>query len=150
MNIRNLLPSTTKSGNKLTTDYSKTPLYKKLGLKDGFKCLFVHTPSYYADLFQELPDIEVLESGDTPLDFIHCFYKENQLFQREIQSLIPRLKKTGMIWVAWPKKASNLSTDLHRDIVRPSMLDRGLIDSKVCSIDDDWSAMKFGYRISDR
>lgn len=127
--------------------YSKTPLVKKLGLKDGQSVLFVNQPSNYFDLLQILPEVK---EAQYELDFIHLFVHSSAELINHLASLKPELKKTGMLWVSWPKKSSGVPSDLSDGVVREAGLKAGLVDTKVCAVDEIWSGLKFMYRISDR
>lgn len=135
-----------------TSGYSKTPLGRKLGIKKGFTALFINKPTHYFDLFSDFPeDVLILKSGkEDEVDFIHLFVKSREELEDRIIHAKPLLKKDGLIWVSWPKKASKIETDLKRDYIREFILGIGLVDVKVCSIDDDWSGLKFVYRLKDR
>jgi len=133
----------------MTAGYSNTPLVKKLGIKDGFKVLFVNQPTDYLNLLGQLPD--VVEAADQKnIDFIHYFTKCKSELESEILSLKGKLAKTGTLWVSWPKKSSNVDTDLDGNIVRLTGLNAGLVDVKVCAVSDIWSGLKFMYRKKDR
>ena len=136
----------------MNSGYSTTPLAKKLGLKSGFSMLTYKLPDHYFDLFSDLPEgLEIVNSGrEEELDFIHVFVKTKEEMEDRIIHLKPLLKKTGLIWVSWPKGKSSITTDLKRDYIREFILQVGLVDVKVCSIDEDWSALKFVYRLKDR
>lgn len=131
--------------------YSGTPLGRKLGLKDGFKCFFANIPDHYFKLFADMPDIDAVDNPKTgSLDFIHLFCTSTSEYEKTVLELKPFLKMTGMIWVSWPKGSSKIETDLSRDPIRSFLLKNGLVDVKVCAVDADWSALKFMYRIKDR
>lgn len=132
--------------------YSGTPLLKKLGIKPDTHLLWVDIPPHYSDLIGVLPENTqfLQEDGEELADFIHVFMlKKNQL-ANELLRLKPRLKKDGMIWISWPKQRSSIATDLNRDIIREAGLAAGLVDVKVCAVDEDWSGLKFVYRKKDR
>jgi hypothetical protein len=136
----------------MSSGYSKTPLAKKLGLKTNFKIHLYNAPDYYHDLFDELPDdIEypTFQSVNN-LDFIHAFFTLNEDLTETIQDLKDRLKQNGILWVSWPKAKSKIKTDINREIVRSTVLETGLVDIKVAAIDEDWSGLKFMYRLKDR
>ncbi len=135
-----------------TSGYSQTPLAKKLGLKSGQSILFINKPKHYFDLFSDFPDeVNILKSGrEGEVDFIHLFVKTEEEFKDRIIHVKPLLKKDGLLWISWPKGASTLNTDLKRDFIRTFVLDIGLVDVKVCSVDQDWSGLKFVYRVKDR
>ncbi|KYG79157.1 DUF3052 family protein [Roseivirga echinicomitans] len=132
--------------------YSGTPLAKKLGIKEGFKIILLNQPDYYLDLFESLPsDIELLDEGTQgQVDFIHFFTKSEEELQSKILDLKSKLKPSGMIWVSWPKKASKVPTDVDDSIVRKVGLESGLVDVKVCAVDEVWSGLKFVFRLKDR
>ncbi|HNP06444.1 MAG TPA: hypothetical protein PKN99_02405 [Cyclobacteriaceae bacterium] len=83
-------------------------------------------------------------------DFIHLFVKEKKRFGREFLKLKTELKKDGMLWVSWPKKSSKVASDLDENIIRDYGLANGLVDVKVCAVDEVWSGLKFMYRVKDR
>lgn len=127
--------------------YSSTPLFKKLGLKDGMKVNFINPPANYVASFKK--DIH-LTSGEAPFDFIQLFSSKLEEFKSELPYLKKQLKKDGILWVSWYKKASGKKTELTEDIIRNFALESGLVDVKVCSIDEDWSGLKLVYRLKDR
>lgn len=120
--------------------YSGTPLVKKLGIKPGMRCLAVDPPKDYFKFEKAIKD----------LDFIHIFSKDFKGFSKLFLSNKKLLKKDGMMWVSWPKKSSKVQTDLDENIIRDFGLKNGLVDVKVCAVDDTWSGLKFVYRLSDR
>jgi hypothetical protein len=132
--------------------YSGTPLARKLGIKPGFKLVFHNVPDHYFELFEDFPEgteiVENPKSNDS--DFIHVFYTNFEDLKRNIPAFIKALKKTGSLWISWPKGSSDLSCDFNRDDVRTHLLNLGLVDTKVAAIDEDWSGLKFMYRIKDR
>ena len=135
-----------------TSGYSATPLAKKLGLKEGHKVLIINRPYHYWELFSDLPkSLVILKSGrEEELDFIHLFVKSKEEMEDRMIHIKPLLKKNGLIWVSWPKGKSRITTNLKRDYIREFILDLGLVDVKVCSIDENWSGLKFVYRLKDR
>ncbi|WP_400079959.1 DUF3052 domain-containing protein [Winogradskyella sp. R77965] len=136
----------------MRSGYSKTPLAKKLGLKAGFKIYLYHAPDHYIDLFDKLPDnLEYLKTSDAvQLDFIHAFFTSREALKEAIQNLKKGLKRNGILWLSWPKGTSDIATDINREIVRSVVLETGLVDIKVAAIDEDWSGLKFMYRLKDR
>jgi len=84
------------------------------------------------------------------VDFIHVFVKESKVFQKEFLYCKKHLKKTGMLWISWPKKASKVATDLDENVIRDFGLEAGLVDVKVCAVDEVWSGLKFMFRLKDR
>lgn len=134
-----------------TTGYSGTPLQKKLGIKDGFVIKMVNVPEHYYDLFSEMPE-GLEESNDQKgvKDFIHFFTKDSLEFERSLPVLMSEIKQNGMIWVSWPKKASKVPTDMTEDVIRDYALAIGLVDVKVCAVDETWSGLKLVIPVKDR
>ncbi len=129
--------------------YSGTPLAKKLGIKEGYKIHLEDEPDYYFNLFDDLPDVTKAGPNDE-VDFIHFFVKEAEVLERKFNDLKKRLTKDGMMWISWPKKASKVPTTVDDGLVRKTGLAKGLVDVKVCAVDEVWSGLKFVYRLKDR
>ena len=128
-----------------------TPLIKKLGIKPGYRVFFLEEPAHYLDLIGPLPeDVKVEEALSPDIDFMHFFTSERERLVESFPALKYHLRKNGMLWVSWPKGASKQPTDLNRDLVREIGLSFGLVDVKVCSVDDTWSGLKFVYMTKDR
>jgi hypothetical protein len=127
--------------------YSETPLYKKLGIKPEFECLFINPPSNYFSLLESKPTSSDMSDG---LDFIQIFSKDFNELAEVLNSNKPKLKKNGMIWISWPKKASKIPTDITEDLIRNYAIEIGLVDVKVCAVDEIWSGLKLVYRLRDR
>jgi hypothetical protein len=134
----------------MPTGYSKRPLAKKLGIKEGAKVRLINPPEDYFDLLGELPEIEYLEDNTQLVDFIHLFSKSAEHFGNQFLKLKDEIEKSGMIWVSWYKKASNIQTDLNENIIRNTALSLGLVDVKVCAVDEKWSALKIVWRKENR
>ena len=129
--------------------YSGTPLVKKLGIKEGYKVRFINKPKNYFDLLEELPPgISQIKTGNA--DFIHLFTKSKKELAAELKKNIKALEQDGMIWVSWPKKASKIETDITEDVIREVALPMGLVDIKVCAVDDTWSGLKLVIRKENR
>ena len=123
--------------------YSGTPLAKKLGIKEGFKVRLINQPGYYFELFSDLPkNIFVSSDTITKKNFIHYFSKKATDLEKDIPALKDELEQDGMIWVSWYKKASKIPTDITEDLIREIALANGLVDIKVCAIDEIWSGLK--------
>jgi hypothetical protein len=134
-----------------SSGYSGTPLAKKLGIKEGYSVVLVNEPEHYLLLFEDMPAVKyVRKPAARSVDFIHLFCANKIDFERRSLQLKPALKMTGMLWVSWPKGSSKITTDLSRDYIREYLLENGLVDVKVCAVDQDWSGLKFMYRIKDR
>ena len=132
--------------------YSGTPLLKKLGIKAGHSLITVGEPSSYWDWLAPLPEkVEVIDKGVRgSVDFIHLFVKERKLFEKEFLTYSKLLKKDGMLWVSWPKKSAKVPTDLDENVIRRFGLNNGLVDVKVCAVDEIWSGLKFMFRLKER
>lgn len=131
--------------------YSKKSLTAKLGLKPGFKARIINPPENYAETLGELPaGVSLLPTLEAPLDFIQFFSRDRAALEAEFAALKQALSPTGMLWISWPKKASKIKTDLDENIIREIGLAHGLVDVKVCAVDDVWSGLKFIYRLKDR
>ena len=130
---------------------SKRPLAAKLGIKPNTMLYLVNPPQDYENTLGPLPDgVKRVEQPQSATGFIQIFTKS----QGELEAEFPRLKASlatdGMLWVSWPKKASKVETDLDGNIVREVGLANGLVDVKVCAVDETWSGLKFVYRLKDR
>ena len=132
--------------------YSQTPLEKKLGIKDGFVVKFVNEPNYYLNLFANFPTTITYSENkkNHSLDFIHFFCTTFKELEDNAPILKDQLKKDGTLWVSWPKASSGIITNLKRDLIREYILNVGLVDVKVCAVDEKWSGLKFVYRVKDR
>ena len=131
--------------------YSGTPLIKKLGLKPGQRARFVGAPEHYLRLLGGLPEgVEVVAATRGRLDFIHLFATRGSELDRRVPPLVRHLADDGMLWISWPKGASSIETDLNGNLVRRRGLETGLVDVKVCAVDEDWSGLKFVVRRRDR
>lgn len=127
--------------------YSGTPLAKKLGIKEGFKIYVKNPPPNYVELISPVPkDVKIIRRLSTEIDMIHFFTKSRSELAANIENFMHRIKKNGMIWVSWPKKSSKVPTDVTEDVIREVILPRGLVDVKVCAIDEVWSGLKLVIR----
>lgn len=131
--------------------YSGTPLAKKIGIKEGSRVALVNAPKDFQFEPKELPDnVEFLKATTTSLDIILYFVTIERTLAKDFSKLAAKLTANGMIWIAWPKKSSGVATDLTFDRVQRIGLDAGLVDIKICAVDDTWSGLKFVYRLKDR
>ncbi len=132
--------------------YSGTPLVKKLGFKEGFRVGLVNPPPGFKKELNPLPDDIKIIVGNLPkpLDLILLFADSQKTLKREFPKAALKLTEKGMLWIAWPKKASGVVTDLSDNSVRQIGLAAGLVDVKVCAVNDIWSGLKFVYRLQDR
>ena len=131
--------------------YSGTPLIKKLGIKPGFNIAFVNPPANFVAALDLPSETKVCSaSSRRPLDFVLLFVKSKHELSDRFSPSSARLKPDGMLWVSWPKKASGVKTDLNDNVVRELGLAAGLVDVKVCAVDEIWSGLKFVVRLKDR
>ncbi|EHQ28624.1 DUF3052 family protein [Mucilaginibacter paludis] len=134
-----------------TAGYSGTPLAKKLGIKAGFKVMLVNAPEYYPDLFTDLPpDIVFVNDAHQLKDLIHIFVDDKAGYLAQLPLIKTQIVQNGSIWVSWPKKASKIKTDITEDVIRNYALQTGLVDVKVCAVNEVWSALKLVIRLADR
>lgn len=133
-----------------TAGYSGTPLHKKLGIKPGQTAWMRGEPVGYGAELRKAGNFEIARSLSADLDFIHVFTASRTELQRDFSKLRDALRAQGMLWVSWPKKSSGKATDLDENIVRELGLKSGLVDVKVCAVDETWSALKFVFRLKDR
>lgn len=132
--------------------YSSTPLWKKLGYKLGIEVAVDGAPPGYVALLQ-LPSymkIQWAAKARKGVDFIHLFCKEAEVLKEKLGGLRTLIAPNGVIWISWPKKASGVQTNITEDIVRSCALPMGLVDIKVCAVDDVWSGLKLMIRKSNR
>ncbi len=135
----------------ITAGYSGTPLAKKLGIKPGFNMKLVNVPDNYFDLFTDLPvDLNFSEDDRTKKDLVHFFTKKEVEFIKTLPLLKDQIKPNGIIWVSWPKKASKVLTDVTEDAIRNYAIKIGLVDIKVCAVDEIWSGLKLVIPVKDR
>jgi hypothetical protein len=131
--------------------YSGTPLIQKIGIKPGHRVLLRNHPASFVKDLGKFP--EGAESSDRlsgKANVIVYFTERQAELEKDFSRLSAALVPDGMLWIGWPKKASGRSTDLNENIVREIGLDRGLVDVKVCAIDETWSGLKFVIRLKDR
>ena len=133
--------------------YSGTPLVKKLGIKAEHALALLHAPARFEAVLGELPDdvrVQNSRRGTKPFDVILLFVDRRAVLERELPVLAKRLSDSGGIWIAWPKKTSGVPTDVGDGVVRKLDLATGLVDNKVCAIDEVWSGLRFVRRLADR
>jgi hypothetical protein len=148
----------------VTAGYSGTPLPKKLGIKPGMRAAAVNAPTQYTKLLGPIPGVRIGSRLAADLDFIHAFFRSADDLAGAFPSLKKALAKDGTLWISWPKKGSaefkrlrsldsargEPPSDLDEGGVRRIGLANGLVDVKVCAVDEDWSGLKFVYRVKDR
>jgi len=131
--------------------YSGTPLVKKIGIKPGHRVLLRHHPATFLKDLGKLPEgAESSERLTGKANVVVYFTDKRAALEKDFSGLSSVLEPDGMLWIGWPKKASGRATDLTEDVVRQIGLKRGLVDVKVCAIDETWSGLKFVIRLKDR
>jgi hypothetical protein len=125
------------------TSYSRTALAKKLGIRENFKIRLINIPIYYPELFTDWPErVWIIKNAEVKKNFIHLFVKhEIELFEL-LPALKEEIEQNGMIWVSWPKKASKIQSEVNENMIRKVALETGLVDVKVCSVNEVWSGLK--------
>jgi len=128
--------------------YSGTPLPKKLGIKENFRTMLVEMP---ANVRKELkPSLAACKEEESALDFAMIFVTKRAELKKQFPKVAKQLAPAGMLWVSWPKKTSGMASDLDENLVRNIGLEAGLVDVKVCAVDEVWSGLKFVIRMKDR
>lgn len=132
--------------------YSQTPLIKKLGVKPLARMRVLNEPAGYWEWLSPLPDGVQLKvrAGIHPIDFIHLFLTSEKIFRKEVMQAKRAMHPDGMIWISWPKKSSKVKTDLDENVIRDFALKNGLVDVKVCAVDEIWSGLKLVIPLKDR
>jgi len=133
--------------------YSGTPLPRKLGIKPGHRVLLDGAPAgFETDLLVPLPDDVVIHrrAGRLPYDVIVAFRWDAATYRRHLERDIARTATAGSLWIARPKQSSDVETDLTEHVARREALAAGVVDVKVCAIDETWSGMKLVRRLRDR
>ena len=142
----------------MTAGYSGKPLFKKLGITQGMIVIAVGAPDSYSEVVAPLPeDVMIIETdarrGKSPLglaDIVHLFTNSRDELFRGLSKYKDLIKQDGAIWVSWYKKAAKLPTEITEDTVREACLPLGLVDVKVCAVDDKWSGLKLVIRKENR
>ena len=131
--------------------YSGTPLVKKLGIKPGATLCPIGEPADYLRLLGELPaGVHVVRQLRGEVDMIHFFSKDRAELAERLPKFMRRIVQDGVIWISWPKKASGIPSTITEDVVREIALPLGLVDTKVCAVDEVWSGLKLVIRVVNR
>ena len=132
--------------------YSGTPLPKKLGMKDGHRVAVVGAPDDFEETLGAMPAVAMQAglAGAAPLDVIVLFVRRRAELEKKLPQVRKRMADDAGFWVAWPKKASGVATDMTEDVVRAVALPTGLVDNKVCAIDETWSGLRLVIRLTER
>lgn len=127
--------------------YSGTPLAKKLGIKDGAAVALVDAPAGFLAELEPLPvAVRFFEPGAEPADVVVAFHTERAVLEERWMALRAAIQPAGGLWIAWPKRASKVPTDITEDVLREIGLPTGLVDNKVCAINGTWSGLRFVWR----
>ena len=127
--------------------YSGTPLIKKLGIKEGFHSALIEAPP---EIRKALGVSPKSANSTPPLDFVLLFVKTHAGLETMFPLWAAKLAPAGALWVSWPKKSSGMVSDLNENVVRTIGLAAGLVDVKVCAVNEIWSGLKFVIRLKDR
>jgi hypothetical protein len=132
--------------------YSDTPLWKKLGYKTGLTSYVDGAPSQYLSMLFLPDDVEVawLTSPESDMKFVHLFAIDASGLRKKLHLYRRQIAPDGVIWVSWPKKSSSVATDITEDVIREAALAIGLVDIKVCAVDEVWSGLKLMIRKEQR
>ena len=131
--------------------YSGTPLPKKLGIREGSRLAVLNAPDDFAETLGGLPEgVESRTTARGRADVIVCFVSSRAQLERRFDVLKRALEFDGGLWIAWPKRSSGVATDMTEDVAREIALANGLVDNKVCAIDETWSGLRLVYRLRDR
>ena len=131
--------------------YSKRSLVDKLGIKEGHRVAVLGAPPDYAAILGKLPPrVNLAAKVQGEKDFLHFFTTSRRELEQRFPALKSSLSQNGMIWISWPKGSSGVATDLSENSIREIGLGNGLVDVKVCAVDETWSGLKFVYRVKDR
>lgn len=135
----------------MNAGYSGTPLAKKLGIKDGFTVVTINAPENYRELVTPMPDGASVAAGrSSDVDLIHLFTNSRDELFGELARCVREIKQNGTIWVSWYKKTAKLPTEITEDTVREAAFPLGLVDVKVCAVDEKWSGLKLVIRRENR
>ena len=131
--------------------YSGTPLAKKLGIKEGFVVLGVNPPDNFIDLLKPLPNgVVIVRSPQAEIDVVHFFTNSRDELFSGLAVQRNWIRQSGAIWVSWYKKAARLPTEITEDTVHEAAFPLGLVDVKVCAVDEKWSGLKLVIRVENR
>ena len=128
--------------------YSGTPLWKKLGYRDGLAAWVKNAPTIYVPLLNLPREISVtwVARPNRGIGFVHLFATAKSDLEKELHLLRKQLDPAGTVWISWPKKTAGVSTDITEDVIRQVALPLGFVDIKVCAVNEVWSGSKLVIR----
>ena len=136
---------------RFVAGYSGTALSKKLGIKPTSRVSLVACPAGFVDLLVPIPDtVKLIDGARGRSDVLVFFATRRNELNRRFEKLSNAITTDGGIWIAWPKRTACVATDLNENLVREVGLSHGLVDNKVCAIDETWSGLRFVFRVADR
>lgn len=131
----------------MTAGYSRTPLAAKLGIRAGSSVAAIAAPPNYADLLAPLPaDVRFVRRISRTTDIVHLFVMRAANLEAGLRATVARIRPDATVWVSWPKKAAQVATDVTEQTIRDIALPMGLVDVKVCAVDETWSGLKLVVR----
>jgi hypothetical protein len=131
----------------MATGYSGKPLFEKLGIKPGQRVCVINAPGNYEDLIEgHVPALTVTSTTRGKADIAHIFETRSAALAKKLPALMKMVAPAGAVWVSWPKKAAKVKTDITEDVIRDVALPMGLVDVKVCAVNDVWSGLKLVIR----
>jgi hypothetical protein len=130
--------------------YSGTPLVKKIGIKENFNVAILNAPAEFLKTLHLPAGVKVNSRSPQPLDLAWLFVKTRRELETKFSLCAAKLAASGMLWISWPKKSSGVVSDLSDNVVRELGLGKGMVDVKVCAVDEVWSGLKFVFRLRDR
>lgn len=131
----------------MSAGYSGTPLARKLGIKPGHRIYVKNQPDNYLELIAPIPEsVTISKRLSGRFDIIHFFTRKESELSSHLKKLMTKIEQDGMIWISWPKKASKVNTDVTEDTIRKIAIPIGLVDIKVCAVNDVWSGLKLVIR----
>jgi hypothetical protein len=135
----------------MSAGYSGTPLAKKLGIKEGASVAFLEAPTEFDETVAPLPEgVDVARRAGPGLEVVVFFTQARADLEARVEELKGAIAPAGGLWVAWPKRSSGVATDMTEDVVREVALPLGLVDNKVCAIDETWSGLRLVIRVTER
>lgn len=133
-----------------SSGYSHRSLADKLGIKSGMVIAFFHQPDLYIENLNLPKNVSIQKNFRVDCDMVQCFVQDCEECNRLFPKLAKAIKTNGVVWISWPKGSSRILTDINENKIREIGLKNGMVDVKVIAVDDNWSGLKFVYRLVDR